>query len=218
MTASYWKIGAACAASVLLIGCSSSTGPAGEEKKTGVTAAAEQAPPVYRVNLETSKGPVVIEVTREWAPRGADHFYTLVKTGFYNDARFFRVRPNFVVQFGIAADPKTNRLWATMNLPDDPVKGSNTRGMVTYATAGPNTRTTQIFINLADNQRLDKDGFAPFGKVVSGMETVDHFFSAYGEMSPRGPGPDPQQIEQVGNSYLEAKFPRLDFIQKATVE
>lgn len=218
MTASRWKIAGPGTACLLLIACSPATGPAGAEKKAGVTAANEQAPPVYRVNFETSKGPVAIEVTREWAPRGADHFYTLVKTGFYNGARFFRVRPNFVVQFGIAADPKTNRLWATMNLPDDPVKESNTRGMVTYATAGPNTRTTQIFINLADNRRLDKDGFAPFGKVVSGMETVDRFFSAYGEMSPRGPGPDPQQIEQVGNTYLEARFPRLDFIQKATVE
>jgi peptidyl-prolyl cis-trans isomerase A (cyclophilin A) len=212
MTNSRWRAAAAGAACLFLIGCS----PSSEPKKTGVTYA--PAPPVYKVNLDTSKGPVVIEVTREWAPRGADHFYNLVMTRFYDGARFFRVRPNFVVQFGISGDPQNNRLWSSMKLPDDPVKESNTRGMVTYATAGPNTRTTQIFINLADNRRLDQTGFAPFGKVVSGMEAVDSFYSAYGEMTPRGPGPDPQQIEQTGNSYLESKFPRLDFIKKATVE
>jgi peptidyl-prolyl cis-trans isomerase A (cyclophilin A) len=199
-----------------LAGCSSAPEKkAGQPKKP---AAAEPAPEQFRVKLDTSKGDVVIEIHRDWAPKGVDHFHTLVKTGFYDGARFFRVRPGFVVQFGIAGDPKTNRLWSTMNLPDDPVRQSNTKGMVTYATAGPNTRTTQIFINLADNKRLDKDGFAPFGKVVSGMENVESFYSAYGEMAPRGQGPSPDQIETVGNSYLESKFPRLDFIRKATVE
>jgi peptidyl-prolyl cis-trans isomerase A (cyclophilin A) len=141
-----------------------------------------------------------------------------VTTGFYDGARFFRVRPGFVVQFGIAGDPETNRLWSTMNLPDDPVKQSNTKGMVTYATAGPNTRTTQVFINLADNTRLDEDGFAPFGKVVSGMEVVEQFYSAYGEMAPRGQGVDTDRLEREGNAYLETRFPRLDYIKKASVE
>ena len=205
--------GAAC---LFLAACSSSTPSKTEEAKTAPPPT-EQAPPKFNVKLATSKGDVVIEVTREWAPKGVDHFYTLVKTGFYDGARFFRVRPGFVVQFGIAADPKTNRIWSDMSIPDDPVKASNTKGTVTFATAGPNTRTTQIFINLADNKRLDADGFAPFGKVVSGMDAVDNFFSGYGEMSPRGPGPDPQQIEAQGNPYLENHFPKLDSIQKATV-
>jgi len=218
MTISHWRIAAATAACLLFYGCSPGTEPKKEDGKTGAALPNQQAPPVFQVKLDTSKGPVVIEVTRDWAPQGADHFYTLVKTGFYDGSRFFRVRPNFVVQFGINGDPKTNRLWAGASLPDDPVKQSNTRGMVTYATAGPNTRTTQIFINLADNRRLDQDGFAPFGKVVSGMETVDSFYSGYGEMAPRGPGPDSEEIERTGNSYLENKFPRLDYIKKATVE
>ena len=207
---------AAALACLMLAGCSSSTESKKEEAK-GVATANQQAPATYKVKLATSKGEVVIEVTRDWAPVGADHFYTLVKTGFYDGARFFRVRPGFVVQFGIAADPKNNRLWSSGNLQDDPVKESNTKGMVTYATAGPNTRTTQIFINLADNKRLDGQGFAPFGKVVAGMEAVESFYSAYGEMAPGGQGPDSDQIESLGNAYLESKFPRLDSIVKATV-
>lgn len=212
MKATVWI---AAAAALLLAGCSGTPEKKEEPKKAAET---EKAPDIYKVKFATSKGDVVIEVTRDWAPRGADHFYTLVKTGFNDNARFFRVRPGFVVQFGIAAEPKTNRIWDAMRLPDDPVKESNTRGMVTFATAGPNTRTTQIFINLADNKRLDSQGFAPFGKVVSGMEAVDAFYSAYGEMSPRGNGPDPEQIEAQGNPYLESKFPRLDYIQKATLQ
>jgi peptidyl-prolyl cis-trans isomerase A (cyclophilin A) len=206
----------AAAVSLLLAGCSSA--PEGRKEEAKKEAAKpENAPPTFHVKLETSKGDIEIEVTRDWAPKGADHFYTLVKTGFYDGGRFFRVRPGFVVQFGINGDPKTNRLWSTMNLQDDPVKESNTRGMVTYATAGPNTRTTQIFINLADNKRLDKDGFAPFGKVTKGMEVVESFYSGYGEMAPRGQGVDTDKLEQQGNPYLEGKFPRLDYIRKATV-
>jgi peptidyl-prolyl cis-trans isomerase A (cyclophilin A) len=171
------------------------------------------------VNLDTSKGPVVIEVHRAWAPIGADHFYSLVKTDFFDGARFFRVVRNFVVQFGINGDPQTNRLWTTVSLPDDPVKEHNTRGTITYATRGPNTRTTQVFINLKDNRgSLDSTGFAPFGKVTTGMDVVDSFYNSYGDMPPRGQGPDPSQIQVQGNEYLQIHFPRLDYIKKATIQ
>ena len=171
------------------------------------------------MNFDTSKGPVVIEVHRDWAPIGADHFYTLVKTGFYDGDRFFRIVRNFVVQFGISGDPKVNRLWSNLNLPDDPVKQHNVRGTISYATSGPNTRSTQVFINLRDNRNsLDSTGFAPFGKVTSGMDVVDSFYNSYGDMPPQGQGPDPQQIETQGNEYLQNHFPRLDYIKKATIQ
>jgi len=170
------------------------------------------APSVYKVNLDTSRGPVVIEVHRDWAPIGADHFYTLVKSGYYDGARFFRVVPGFVVQFGLAADPATTAKWKDMNLPDDPVTQSNTPGMVTYATAGPNTRTTQLFINLGNNQRLDSQGFAPFGKVISGMDVVQNLYTGYGEK------PDQGLIESSGNAYLQSQFPQLDYIKKAAIQ
>jgi peptidyl-prolyl cis-trans isomerase A (cyclophilin A) len=204
-------------AAAALAGCSS---PEPEKKKeVAVPKISQLAPPVYTVNLDTSKGPVTIEAHREWAPNGADHFYNLVKTGFYDNARFFRVVRNFVVQFGIAADPATQRLWENANLPDDPVVERNTRGTVTYATRGPNTRSTQIFINLRDNrQSLDRQGFAPFGKVTSGMDVVDSFYNSYGDMPPQGQGPDPSQIQLQGNAYLESRFPRLDYIKKATIQ
>jgi peptidyl-prolyl cis-trans isomerase A (cyclophilin A) len=207
-----WLVGCALLA---LVGCSS----APEPKKEVATPKKEPAPEVYQVNLDTSKGPVTIEVHREWAPIGADHFYNLVKTGFFDNARFFRVVRGFVVQFGIAADPETHRLWQNTTLPDDPVTQPNARGMVTYATRGANSRTTQIFINLRDNrQSLDRTGFAPFGKVTAGMDVVDSFYNSYGDMPPGGQGPDPSQIQLQGNSYLESRFPRLDYIKKATIQ
>jgi peptidyl-prolyl cis-trans isomerase A (cyclophilin A) len=141
-----------------------------------------------------------------------------VKSGFYDGARFFRVVPNFVVQFGISGDPESSRLWSAMRLPDDPVKASNEKGTITYATSGPESRTTQVFINLGDNTRLDQDGFAPFGRVVEGMDVVERFYSAYGEGAPRGNGPDQNMIQTQGNAYLEQRFPRLDYINKATVQ
>jgi peptidyl-prolyl cis-trans isomerase A (cyclophilin A) len=202
------------AACLSLAGCSS----APEPKKEVATPKKETAPEVFQVNLDTSKGPVTIEVHREWAPIGVDHFYNLVKTGFFDNARFFRVVRGFVVQFGIAANPETHRLWQNTSLRDDPVAQPNTRGMVTYATAGPNTRTTQIFINLRDNRPLDRDGFAPFGKVTAGMDVVDSFYNSYGDMPPGGQGPDPSQIQLRGNEYLESRFPRLDYIKKATIQ
>lgn len=205
------------AACVVLAGCSSSEPPA--KKEAAAPAKKETAPDVFTVNLDTSKGPVAIEVHREWAPIGADQFYSLVKTGFYDGDRFFRVVRNFVVQFGINGDPKVNRLWSNANLPDDPVTQHNRRGMVTFATAGPNTRSTQVFINLKDNSAsLDNSGFAPFGKVTSGMDVVDSFYSSYGDMAPRGQGPDATQIEVQGDGYLASHFPRLDYIRKATIQ
>ena len=203
----------ACAA---LIGCGS---PEPKKEAEAPKKTAEKPPDVYTVKLDTSKGPVIIEVRREWAPRGADHFYELVKTGFYDNARFFRVVRNFVVQFGIAADPKTQQLWANLELPDDPVVEHNKRGTVTFATRGANTRTTQIFINLRDNSAaLDGQHFAPFGKVTEGMDVVDSFYNSYGDMPPMGQGPDPSLIQTEGNAYLESRFPRLDYIKKATVQ
>ncbi len=209
-------------ACLALIGCSSNETAKKEEAKKEAAPAApkkEQAPDLYRVNLDTSKGAIVIEVHRDWAPRGADHFYDLVKTGFYDGDRFFRYVRNFIVQFGISGDPKQNKLWMNANLPDDPVKWSNVKATVTYATAGPNTRSTQVFINLRNNAALDQQGFAPFGKVVTGMEVVESLYSAYGDMPAMGgQGPDPSKIETRGNEYLTANFPRLDYIKKATIE
>jgi peptidyl-prolyl cis-trans isomerase A (cyclophilin A) len=177
----------------------------------------EQAPAVFKVKFDTTKGPFEVEVYRAWAPHGADRFYNLVKNGFYNDARFFRVIEGFMVQFGISGDPKIAAAWRDANIPDDPVKQSNKRGTITFATAGPNTRTTQVFINFGDNAGLDGQGFSPFGKVVSGMNVVDQLFSGYGEGAPNGAGPNQGQIQMQGNAYLEKSFPKLDYIKKATI-
>jgi len=212
-------IAAACLA---LAACSSSSENATKEeaaKEPPKTAAPEKAPDVFKVDFDTSKGPVVVEVHRDWAPIGVDHFYTLVKLGFYDGDRFFRYVRGFIVQFGISGDPQANRTWANASIPDDPVTHHNVRGTLVYATAGPNTRSTQLFINLRDNTRsLDPQGFAPFGTVVTGMDVVDSLYSGYGEMPPQGEGPDPQKIETQGNEYLANHFPRLDYIKKATVE
>jgi peptidyl-prolyl cis-trans isomerase A (cyclophilin A) len=178
----------------------------------------EKAPAVYKAKFDTSKGTFVIEVHRDWAPNGADRFYNLVKNGFYNDARFFRVIDGFMVQFGINGDPKISAVWRDANIKDDAVKQSNTRGTVTFATAGPNTRTTQVFVNFGDNAGLDRQGFSPFGKVVSGMDVVDSLFGGYGEGSPSGHGPNQGIVQSLGNAYLGKAFPKLDFIQTATIE
>jgi peptidyl-prolyl cis-trans isomerase A (cyclophilin A) len=177
----------------------------------------EKAPATYKVKFDTSKGVFVVEVHRDWAPNGADRFYNLVKNGFYNDTRFFRVISGFMVQFGINGDPKLNRVWRDANIKDDPVKASNKRGMITFATAGPDTRTTQVFINFGDNAGLDDQGFAPFGQVISGMEVVESLFAGYGEGAPRGVGPDQGLIQSQGNAYLKKDFPKLDYIKTATI-
>ena len=185
---------------------------------TQISNSLHKAPAVYKAKFDTSKGAFVVEVHRDWAPNGADRFYNLVKNGFYDNARFFRVIDGFMVQFGINGDPGIASVWRDANIKDDPVKQSNRRGTITFATAGPNTRTTQVFINFGDNAPLDGQGFSPFGKVVSGMEVVDSLYKGYGEGAPHGNGPDQGRIQQQGNAYLEKDFPELDFIKTATIE
>jgi len=194
-------------------------GPAlAQGKLANPTALNEPAPASYKAKFDTSKGVFVIEVTRAWAPQGADRFYNLVKNGFFDNTRFFRVIPNFMVQFGISGDPALNTKWRVARIPDDKPAQSNTRGMVTFATSGPNARTTQVFINFKNNSRLDALGFAPFGKVVSGMNVVDALNGEYGEGAPDGRGPDQMRLQTEGNAYLAKDFPRMDFIKKATIE
>jgi peptidyl-prolyl cis-trans isomerase A (cyclophilin A) len=178
----------------------------------------EKAPATYKVKFDTSKGAFVVEVHRDWAPNGADRFYNLVKNGFYNDARFFRVISDFMVQFGINGNPKISAVWRDANIKDDPVKASNKRGYITFATAGPDTRTTQVFINFANNAGLDDQGFAPFGQVISGMDVVDSLYSGYGEGAPQGHGPNQGVVQSMGNAYLDKAFPKLDYIKTATIE
>jgi peptidyl-prolyl cis-trans isomerase A (cyclophilin A) len=177
----------------------------------------EKAPGVYQAKFDTSKGAFVLEVHRDWAPNGADRFYNLVKNGFYNDVRFFRVLEGFMAQFGINGDPSISAVWRDAKIKDDPVKVSNGRGTITFATAGPNTRTTQVFINFGDNAGLDGQGFSPFGKVVSGMDVVDSLYGGYGEGAPRGAGPDQGQVQAQGNAYLQQDYPKLDYVKTATI-
>lgn len=174
-------------------------------------------PETYKVKFETSKGEFTVEVTEAWAPVGAARFKSLIEAGYYHDAKFFRVLPGFVVQFGLPAEPKAMSHVDTSNLKDDPVTQSNVKGTITFATAGPNTRTTQVFINYGDNKRLDGMGFAPFGQVIEGMDVVEQLYSGYGEGAPHGNGPDQGRIRSMGNAYLDPQFPRLDSILKTTV-
>ena len=172
----------------------------------------KEAPAEYTIRFETSRGAFVVRVERAWAPKGADRLYNLVRTGYFEGARFFRVVPGFVVQWGLHRDPEVNTAWRNAVIPDDPAgKHTNARGTITFATAGPNSRTTQLFINFSDNARLDRMGFAPLGKVVGGMEVVDALNAEYREQPNQG------RIMAEGNAYLQREFPRLDFIQKATI-
>jgi peptidyl-prolyl cis-trans isomerase A (cyclophilin A) len=186
--------------------------PARRPELVDPSRATAKAPATFRVRFETTRGSFVVAATRAWAPLGADRFYNLVRAGYYDDAAFFRVVPGFVVQFGLNADPVVNGRWEAARIADDPVKETNRRGRVTFATAGPNTRTTQLFINTGSNERLDQMGFAPFGEVAAGMKVVDAINSEYGE------APDQGRITLEGNTYLRRQFPRLDFIKRATVE
>ncbi len=173
--------------------------------------ATSQAPAAFRVRFDTTRGAFVVAVTRAWAPLGADRFYNLAKAGFFDGAGFFRVVPGFVVQFGLNGDPRVNAAWQAARIADDPVRQTNGRGRVSFAMAGPNTRTTQLFVNLGDNKRLDGMGFAPFGEVVSGMGVVAAIYAGYGEL------PDQGRVTSEGDAYLRQGFPRLDFIRKAEV-
>jgi peptidyl-prolyl cis-trans isomerase A (cyclophilin A) len=177
----------------------------------------EKAPDTYKANFDTSKGTFTVTVTRAWAPLGADRFYNLVKSGFYDDTRFFRVLDGFMAQGGIHGNPTIAKAWMSARIQDDPVKQSNKRGFVTFATGGPNTRTTQFFVNFRDNAGLDKQGFAPFGEVTTGMNVVDRLYNGYGEGAPSGKGPNQGRVQGEGNVYLNNDFPRLDFIKAATI-
>ena len=185
------------------------------------SALTEKAPDTFKAKLDTSKGVVVIEVHRDWSPIGADRFYNLVKNGFYDDTRFFRVLDGFMAQIGINGNPAIQSAWRNATIQDDPLKQgiSNKRGFVTYAKSGlPNSRSTQIFINFKDNGGLDRQGFTPFGEVTSGMHAVDQLYSGYGEGAPSGSGPEQGKTQMEGNAYLNKSFPKLDFIKKATIE
>ncbi len=177
--------------------------------------AVEKAPATFKVKFATTKGDFTLEVHRDWAPLGADRFYNLVKAGFFTDIAFFRVIDGFMAQFGIHGDPAVAAAWRGARIQDDPVKESNEKGYISYAMAGPNTRTTQFFINYGNNSRLDGMGFSPFGKVVDGMKVIDSIYSGYGEGAPSGMGPDQGKVQMQGNAYLKASFPRLDYIKGA---
>ncbi|HWP70832.1 MAG TPA: peptidylprolyl isomerase [Gemmatimonadaceae bacterium] len=211
---------ATAAAIVLLAACDKPAPPPADTATPAPTppaaapAAVDPAPATFRVRIETSRGPIVVEATREWAPNGVDRFYHLVEAGYYDDVRFFRVVPGFVVQFGMHGDPATNAKWTADKLMDDPVKQSNTRGMVVFAqTSMPNSRTTQLFINLGDNSASLDDRFAPIGKVVEGMSVVDALYSGYGD-NPTG---KQGEIAAEGNAFLKRTYPKLDYIRTAKV-
>jgi peptidyl-prolyl cis-trans isomerase A (cyclophilin A) len=193
--------------------------PAPKKSLMNPAAFKEQAPDVYNVRFDTSVGEFVVRVTRAWAPNGADRFYNLVKNGFYDEARFFRAVPNFMVQFGINGNPAVAKIWQTARIPPDKVTQSNKKGFITFAMgASPDTRTTQVFINFRNNTNLDGMGFAPFGEVVSGIEVVDKIYTGYGEGAPRGGGPPQARVVAEGNAYLTKAFPRMDYIKTATIQ
>jgi peptidyl-prolyl cis-trans isomerase A (cyclophilin A) len=181
------------------------------------TAATKTAPDAYKVRFETTKGDFVVQITRDWAPNGADRLYNLVDVGFYDQVGFFRVIDGFMVQFGMSPYPPVSKIWADSPIKDDPVKETNKAGRLTFATAGPNTRTSQLFINYGNNVALDRQGFAPLGEVVTGMEVVNSIYKGYGEGAPRGRGPSQGKLKGMGNAYLKDQFPKLDYINKATI-
>jgi len=178
----------------------------------------ETAPDTFRVLFSTTGGNFVVKVHRAWAPIGADRFYNLVKNGFYDDVRIYRVLKGFMVQFGLNGDPLVNAQWKNKVLVDDPVRQSNLRGRMSFAKGGPTSRTTEVFINYKDNPSLDKRGFSPFAEVVEGMKVVDSFYAGYGDGPPRGDGPYQAQVLARGNAYLDAQFPKLDRIEKAVID
>ncbi len=185
------------------------------ETLTNPAKATEKAPETFKVKFSTTKGDFTLEITRAWSPLGADRFYNLVKAGFFTDIAFFRVISGFMVQFGIHGDPAVAAAWRGARIQDDPVVESNKPGYISYAMAGPNTRTSQMFINFGNNARLDGMGFSPFGKVADGMSVVESIYSGYGEGAPSGMGPDQGRVQTQGNKYLKAEFPKMDYIKSA---
>lgn len=202
---------AVCLMAIAILGLAILAGCRSKPKEMG------PAPATFRVQFATTKGDFVVLVHRDWSPLGADRFYELAKMHFYNDNYFFRVLPGFIVQWGINGDPKVSKDWSVLTIKDDPPKVSNKRGTVTFATSGPDSRTTQVFINLNDNVSLDNRGFTPFGQVSEGMNVVEQLYSRYGEGAPQGPGPDQNAITDIGNPYLEEHFPSLDRIKKTQI-
>jgi peptidyl-prolyl cis-trans isomerase A (cyclophilin A) len=220
MTRQLTVCGAAVLAVSAVVAASAQNTQTNVQKNAGLrnpAALKEQAPATFKTDVDTSQGKFTIQVTRAWAPIGADRFYNLVKNGYYDDCRFFRVLDNFMAQIGIHGNPTVDAAWMNARIQDDPVKQSNKRGFVSFATGGPNTRTTQIFINFKDNSPLDKLGFAPFGEVTSGMDVVDKLYTGYGEGAPSGKGPDQVRTHTEGNAYLNKQFPRLDYVKTATI-
>jgi peptidyl-prolyl cis-trans isomerase A (cyclophilin A) len=202
------------AVAAVAVSVASAQAPAAKPNLKNPAAFKEQAPAVFKANFETDIGSFVVEVHRDWAPNGADRFYNLVKAGYYENVKFFRVIPNFMVQFGMHGEPAVQSVWSAARIQDDPVKESNKRGTITFAMAGPNSRTVQLFINFVDNAGLDKQGFSPFGKVTKGMDIVDKINAKYGA----APGNDQGNIAAGGNAYLDKTYPGLTFIKKATIE
>jgi peptidyl-prolyl cis-trans isomerase A (cyclophilin A) len=176
-----------------------------------------RAPDVFQAKMATTKGDILLEIHRDWAPRGADRFYELIQEKYYDKVKFHRVLRGFVAQFGVHRDPKIQALWRQLKIADDPVVEKNVRGTLTFAARGPATRTSQLFINLKDNLELDKDGFAPIGKVVEGMDVADKLSFLYGDHQPNGNGPDPKRMELETNEYMDRTFPRMDSIQTITI-
>ena len=189
----------------------SRSGPCGDRALTA------PAPAVFRVHFETTRGPFVIEARRAWAPVGADRLYSLVRHGFYDGVRFFRVVDGFMVQFGISGDARVSAVWRARTIPDDSVTQSNRRGTVTFATSGSDTRTTQLFVDYRDNAFLDARGFAPVGEVIDGMDVVDNLWRSYGDAPPSGRGPDQERMYKEGERYLAREFPRMDRVIRARV-
>lgn len=207
MSRRLFAVGALACAAVFMPACG---GKKSAEMKAG--------PAQYKVRMQTTKGDIVILVHREWSPLGADHFYELTNMGFYNGDYFFRAIKNFVVQWGMNGDPNTNKTWSEITIKDDPPRVSNKIGTVVFASAGPNSRTTQVFINLGDNSTtLDAQGFTPFGEVIQGMENVFNLYAGYGDGPPGGTGPSQENISINGNPYLEEHFPKLDYIKTAKI-
>ena len=206
------------AAVLMLASCGGDNAPAPKK------AASEKSPPasaampdVWSALFDTSQGSFIVEVHKDWAPKGAERFWRLVNLGFFNDTRFYRVRPGFIAQFGLSGDPQTQSMLNAVAIDDDPPKKKNVKGTIAFAQAGPRSRRTQVFVNLKDNPVLDLSSFAPFGEIKEGYEVFAKLCSGYGEWEPPGRGPNPNRIQTEGNAYLDARFPKLDRIIRAKV-